>query len=89
MKEKSGSILFKSVRFVRLYLQPGVAGESGRLVVDGDDDDGDVDGEAAALQGVGRGRQREAVLQALRAVVHVVDQAHLHLDDSKQRVGQT
>lgn len=75
-------------RFCGLYLQPGVAGQHGRLVIDGDDDDGDGDGVAAAVQAVGRSRQREAVLQALRAVVHVVDHAHLHLEDSKQRVGQ-
>lgn len=72
-----------------LYLQPSVAGQYWRLVVDGDDGDGDGDGEAAAFQGVGCGRQREAVLQALRAVVHVVDRARLHLEESEHRVGQT
>lgn len=77
---------FEVTQVCGLYLQPGVAGQYGRLVVDRDDDDGDGDRKAAAVQAVGCGRQCEAVLQALRAVVHVVDLARLHLEGSEQKV---
>lgn len=66
------------------YLQPGVAGQHGRLVVDGLDGDRHGDGEAAPLDLVGGGGQREVVLGGLAAVMQVEDVSQLHLEGNKQ-----
>ena len=67
------------------YLQPRVAGQRGRLVVDGFDGDRHGDWKAAALDLVGRGGEREAVLCGLAAVVHVHDMSQFHLRGDTHR----